>query len=179
MAKKALAPSSPVTSRDPKGRKFISVVETAYNKAGLTGEEAQRVNEASGLADLVSSFIVGNRQPNQFADEEVQSNYVYPEGYKVKEIAEQLATLRQLFPELEGTTFDESIADRPLPQGAEGWFAIPRWEKLGSTYNNAVDKVLAKIGSERTFHNYREGKTGLSSTHFLDTLSESLQINVF
>ena len=36
--KKTLAPS--VTTRDPKGLKFISIVEAAYNKAGLTMEEA-------------------------------------------------------------------------------------------------------------------------------------------
>jgi hypothetical protein len=33
-----LAPS--VTHRDPKGRKFVSIVETAYDKAGLSDEEA-------------------------------------------------------------------------------------------------------------------------------------------
>jgi len=97
---------------------------------------------------------------NQFADEEVSSSYVYPNGYKVKGIAEQVATLRQLFPELKDATFDESIAARPLPPNAEGWFAIPRWEKLSSSYGGAVDKVLAAIKSKRTFYNYREGQTG-------------------
>lgn len=56
---KTLAPS--VTARDPKGRKFISIVEGAYNKAGLSGEEAQRVNNAPGLADLAGTFIAKNR----------------------------------------------------------------------------------------------------------------------
>ena len=34
----ALAPS--VTHRDPKGRKLVSIVETAYDKARLSEEEA-------------------------------------------------------------------------------------------------------------------------------------------
>ena len=60
---KTLAPS--VTARDPKGLKFISVVEAAYNKAGLSDEEAQRVNDTPGLADLVAGFIAENRNANQ------------------------------------------------------------------------------------------------------------------
>ena len=97
---------------------------------------------------------------NQFANEEFKSSCAYPHGYKVKGITEQVATLRQLFSELKDATFDESIATRSLPQNAEGWFAIPRWEKLGSSYGETIDKVLATIKSKRTFYNYREGQTG-------------------
>lgn len=97
---------------------------------------------------------------NQFADEKVSSGYVYPNGYKVKGIAEQVATLRELFPELKNAAFDESIAACPLPPNTEGWFAIPRWEKLGGSYGEAVDKVLATIKSTRAFYNYRRGQTG-------------------
>lgn len=61
--KKALAPS-PVTTRDKKGRKFMSIVGDAYDKANLTEDEAQCVNEASGLADLVGKFIAANRHVN-------------------------------------------------------------------------------------------------------------------
>ncbi|HLC43643.1 MAG TPA: hypothetical protein VJK08_00735, partial [Patescibacteria group bacterium] len=68
-----LAPS--VTSRDPKGLKLVSIVTAAYDKAWLTEEEAQRVNEAGGLADLIGKFISDNRSANQFASEEVASTY--------------------------------------------------------------------------------------------------------
>lgn len=34
-----LAPRT-VTARDPKGLKFVSIVEAAYNKAGLSEDEA-------------------------------------------------------------------------------------------------------------------------------------------
>ncbi len=56
---KTLAPS--VTARDRKGRKFISVVEAAYNNAGLNDQEAQRVNDTPGLADLIGNFIAEHR----------------------------------------------------------------------------------------------------------------------
>ena len=56
---KSLAPSTAlkVTDRDPKGLKFVSIAGTAYNKAGLTDAEAQRVNDAAGLGDLIAGFI--------------------------------------------------------------------------------------------------------------------------
>lgn len=95
---------------------------------------------------------------DQFADEEMRSNYAYPEDYKVKGITEQIAILRQLFP---GIGFaDEKIAEQPLPPNAEGWFAIPKWEKFAMTYGEAVEKVLAMIGSKRKFCNHREGQLG-------------------
>ena len=95
---------------------------------------------------------------DQFAGEEVASSHAYPNGYKVKGITEQTNILRQLFP---GIGFaDEKLADQPFPQNAEGWFAIPRWEMLGSSYGEAVDKVLAMIKSSRRFYNYCEGQLG-------------------
>jgi hypothetical protein len=56
-----------------------------------------------------------------------------------------------------------------LPDGAEGWFAIPNVasvaEKLfpeitdpAERYCKAVSLVLEKIGSSRSFHNYRNGQ---------------------
>lgn len=90
-------------------------------------------------------------QSNQFADEEVQSDYEYPKDYKVKGITEQTNILRQLFPDIGFA--DEKIAEQPLPTNAEGWFAIPKWQMLASTYSEAVKKVLAMIASHRKFCN--------------------------
>ena len=95
---------------------------------------------------------------DQFAGEEVASSHAYPSGYVVKDIAKQVSRLRELFPELVGA--DEQISSKPLPPNAEGWFAIPKWQTLAPTYGEAVEKVLAMIGSKRTFYNYRKGQTG-------------------
>lgn len=156
MVKKTLAPS--VTHRDNKGRKFISIVEAAYDKAGLSDEEAQRINETPGLADLVGDFITRNRHQNQFANEEINSNYTYPESYNVRPIAEQVARLKELFPELNGANLE--IAKGELPEGAEGWFAIPRWDKLGKGYPKAFEQrvIPALSAAFPKFYNYRKGE---------------------
>ncbi|MDD4762163.1 MAG: hypothetical protein PHZ25_04040, partial [Candidatus Pacebacteria bacterium] len=56
-----------------------------------------------------------------------------------------------------------------LPDGAEGWFAIPSVDALAAKhfpevtdpaekYCQAVELVHAKIADSRSFHNYREGQ---------------------
>lgn len=96
---------------------------------------------------------------DKYANEEVPSNYGYPEGYKPKGIADQLAQLRVLFPTV-GRANIGILFDGPLPDGAEGWFAIPRWDCIASTYNEALDVVLATLAETRPFHNCREGQLG-------------------
>ena len=59
MSTKTLTPS--VTIRDSKGLKFLEVVGAAYNKAGLSEDEAQWVNQAGGLADLIANHIAQHR----------------------------------------------------------------------------------------------------------------------
>jgi hypothetical protein len=123
----------------------------------LDHASAQRLIENGD--EFQSRIITGIKElsvSNQFADEEVQSSYAYPKGYKVKGITEQTNILRQLFP---GIGFaDEKIAEQTLPPNAEGWFAIPKWETLAPTYGEAVEKVLAMIASKRKFYNYRDGQ---------------------
>lgn len=150
---------------DGQRKQYKRFVEDAADKvlaeAGIDKDGLQKLIENGD--DFQSRIMVAVRElsvSNQYADEEVSSSYVYPNGYKVKGIAEQVATLKSLFPELKDATFDEELATQPLPPNAEGWFAIPRWEKLGSSYNEAVDRVLATIASSRTFYNYRKDQTG-------------------
>lgn len=173
MAKKALAPSGiTVTTRDDKGHKFISIVEAAYNKAGLSDEEAQRVNETPGLAILVGNFIAENRTPNKFRNEEVASNYGYLSGYKpgVMDLDRQITEIQKLFAGLGGANpeYLEKVNSGTikLPESAEKWGAIPNWKKhpeiFGSSYNEAFQKVLEPFKKvlKGKFYNYREGKLG-------------------
>jgi hypothetical protein len=131
-----------------------ALAEAVLDKDGLqklieNGDEFQ-ARIITGIKELAVS--------NQFTNEEVESSYAYPKGYKVKGITEQTNILRQLFP---GIGFaDEKIAEQPLPPNAEGWFAIPKWETLAPTYGEAVEKVLAMIASKRKFYNYRDGQLG-------------------
>jgi hypothetical protein len=156
----ALAPSRIVNHLDPKFRKPLSILEAQWDKAALSEEEAQRVNEASGLADLIAGFIAKNRSSNQYANEGVKSNYGYPNGYQQKDVHAQANRLRAL---ISGVGFaDEKLAEQPLPNGAEGYFAIPRWQTIAPTYREAVEKVFALLAKQRKgkFYNYREGQLG-------------------
>lgn len=57
----------------------------------------------------------------------VESDYGYPQNYRVKDINEQIDILCTIFPQLDRR--EVTIPSR-LPEGAEGWFAIPRWEAI-------------------------------------------------
>jgi hypothetical protein len=92
-----LVPSKSVTAIDKKGRKFMTIVSTAYDNAELSDEEAQRINDTPGLADLINGFIAENRLTDKYKDEEVASNYAYLSGYKPRGIVEQTNRLRELF----------------------------------------------------------------------------------
>jgi hypothetical protein len=82
---------------------------------------------------------------SQYADEELESNYGYFSGYKPKNINDQINILRKFFPDIGSA--DGKLTERRLPSNAEGWFAIPRWEKIASTYGEAVQRVLDLNGA--------------------------------
>lgn len=159
---KTLAPS--VTTRDPKGRKFISVVEAAYNKARLSEDEAQRVNDTPGLGELVGEFIAENRSSNQFADEEVGSSYTYPSEYTgLKDVRKQVEALLAIpaFAGLDaawalehGQAWYDALA---LPDWIEGPLVYVWHGSLGG-YHAALEAVLSAIATSRNFSNYREGQ---------------------
>lgn len=156
----SLAPSRTVTARDPKGLKFVSIVEAAYNKAGLSEDEAQRVNDTAGLADLIGNFIADNRLTDKYKNEEVSSKYGYLSGYrKPKDVTAQTNKLRELFP---GVGFADEKMARPDVANAEGYFAIPRWQSIAPTYGEAVEIVLdaLKKAYRGKFYNYRENQLG-------------------
>jgi hypothetical protein len=164
-----LAPSK-VTDRDPKGNKFMLIVAAAYNKAGLTDDEAQRVNEAPGLSDLVDGFIAENRSTNKYKDEEVRAAYGYPKEYKgPKPIADQVKAIAEIFGLDPASALEYAKKLPVLPDGAEGWFAIPSVDALAQKhfpevtdpaekYCRALQLVHQKIAASRSFTNYRDGQ---------------------
>jgi hypothetical protein len=146
-------------------KQYLRFVEDAAEKAlkevGLDKDGLQKLIENGDEFQL--HIITGIREfsvRNRFADEEVESEYGYLSGYQLKPVSDQIARLKELFPEL--LTADVEIANQRLPPDAEGWFAIPRWEKIAPTYNAALEKVFAFISQTRggQFYNYREGNLG-------------------
>ena len=150
-----------ITSNDPKGLHFVNnICRTAYDKSKLDDDSAQRLNEngdevKAAMMKIISEFSVSN----QFANEEVDSSYVYPKEYSMQPITEQVRIIAKLFnlsPD-DALVYADTLTTN-VPEGAEGWFAIPRWEKIAPTYGEAVENVLAKIDSSRKFKNYRKGQ---------------------
>ena len=144
-------------------------------------------------ADIVAS-IKKHSLGNQHPDEEVPSNYTYPKEYKgPKPIADQIKALAEIFG-LDPSQALEFAKNLPkLPDGAEGWFAVPSVDAIvakhfpevtplngAQKYCQAVQLVHAKIAASRSFYNYREGqitpaqlRVHARTAHALDLIAET------
>ena len=115
-------------------------------------------NLQAKLIETVVEIIHGFAISDKYQDEQVSSVRNYPPTYKVRPIEAQVTELRKLFPAL-GPCL-EKLGRRPLPAGAEGWFALPRWQALAPSYNEAVEMAVAAIASRRRFSNRLVGRVG-------------------
>ncbi len=70
---------------------------------------------------------------------------------KSKNINEQINILYQFIPEV-GFIDERRIITRELPLAAEGWFIIPRWQLLASTYEEALELILERGNFLNYFH---------------------------
>lgn len=144
-------------------KRFVEdAAEQALKKVGLDKNGLQKLigNGDEFQADIVAS--IRKHSISQFADEEVALKYGYMSGYrKPKGITEQTNILRQLLPGIGYA--DEKIAQQPLPVNAEGWFAIPKWQSVDKTYEEALLKVMSLIKKQRkgNFYNYCKGRFGV------------------
>lgn len=109
-------------------------------------------------AELLVEVIHRHTTSDRFKNEQAESNRVYPSTYRVRPIEAQVTGLKKYFPTLDNV--NERIARRPLLEGAEAWFAIPRWQALAPTYNDAVAMVMECIGSKRRFQNRVKDRMG-------------------
>ena len=166
---KTLAPS--VMQRDPKGLKFMSVAGAAYDKACLSEEEAQCVNDTPGLADHIAAWLEEHRAPqSKYKGKKVQPAYGYPREYKgPKPIADQIAAIAKIFGLDPALALEYAKKLPALPNGAEGWFAIPSVDALvrkhfpevtdpAEKYCKALQLVYQKIGESRPFTNWRKNQ---------------------
>jgi hypothetical protein len=104
------------------------------------------------MVDLIHRYTISNK----FKDEEVGSDRRYPQAYRVRPIEAQVTELRRLFPSLGAC--NEKLARKPLLDGAEAWFAIPRWQSLANSYNGAVEMMLNTLASRRRLSNRVTGR---------------------
>ncbi len=140
-------------------------VREAYRTAieQLDRHSAQAVLEmdkklSREIQGAVVEIIHRHTVSDKYKDEEVGSNRVYPPTYRVRPIEAQVTELRKLLPSLGNC--HEKLARKPLVEGAEAWFAIPRWQALASTYNEAVEIALGLLAAKRKFSNRIVGRLG-------------------
>jgi len=138
-------------------------VQQAYRTAieQLDKQSAQTVLDMNKklkleVTEKVVEIIRRHTISDKYKDEEVGSNREYPPTYRVRPVEAQATELRKLFPGL-GSCL-EKLSRKPLPEGAEAWFAIPRWQALAPTYNEAVELMLAVLAVKRKFSNRIIGK---------------------
>jgi hypothetical protein len=136
----------------------MDIAGQQFDKTGFSEEEAQRINDTSGLVN------------HKFKDEQVRSACTYPKEYKgPKPIIDQIQAIASIFG-LDPASAIEYAKHLPkLPKGAEGWFAIPSLSALAvkhfpevadpaEQYSQAIQIVHEKIAALRAFYNYREGQ---------------------
>jgi hypothetical protein len=140
-------------------------IRTAYGAAieQLDRHSAQSVLEMGKklkieVADSVVEIIHRHTVSDKYKDEEVGSNRAYPPTYRVRPVEAQVTELKKFFPSL--CSCQEKLARKPLLEGAEAWFAIPRWQAVAPTYNGAVEAVLEILGKRRKFQNRVVGRLG-------------------
>ena len=182
-----------ITSRDPKGLHATGLFEAVYNKSKLDDARAQRLNERGGeLQDGIAKLIAELSVSDQYANEEVRSNYTYPKEYKgPKPINDQIKAIAKIFGLDPSHALEFAKTLPELPNGAEGWFAIPSVDALAAKhfpevtdpiqkYCQAVHLVHTKIADSRSFYNYREGqitpaqlRVHARTAHALDLIAET------
>ena len=182
-----------ITSRDPKGLHAVGLFEAVYNKSKLDDTRAQRLNECGGeLQERIAKLIAELSVSNQYANEEVCSSYTYPKEYKgPKPINDQIKALAKIFDLNPSHALEFAKTLPELPNGAEGWFAIPSVDALAAKhfpevtdpiqkYCQAVQLVHTNIADSRSFYNYREGqitpaqlRVHARTAHALDLIAET------
>ena len=110
------------------------------------------------VAATVVEIIGRHTASDKYKDEEVSSTRIYPATYRIRPVEAQVTELRKLFPSLGNC--NEKIGRRPLPEGAEAWFAIPRWQALAGTYNEAVETLVEVMAKKRKLSNRIIGRLG-------------------
>ena len=141
------------------------VVELGLDKDGAQLVITRGDEFVAAIREAASTSLKDLSTTDKFKDEETESTYTYPGEYKgPKPILEQVQALKALFPQLDITATLEFVQTvlptLQLPAGAEGWFAIPRWQKVADNYGAALEQALAQLNSKRKFKNYREGELG-------------------
>lgn len=107
----------------------------------------------------LQQLIEGKLSILPYADEEVESTYGYPKGFRIRSVSEQVEVLLKHFPNLDASHVEE-LVNVDLPEGAEGFAVIPKPDKVGKSYKEALEMVLNLIAMDCKFNNWRQVELG-------------------
>lgn len=127
-------------------RLLAEVGEEAVRKLELSKEQAQRLIGAPrrDLEAALAASLKGFTVTDEFASEEVPSDYEYLSGYVgARPHAKQFEVIKSLFPQAE--SYDAVLASKGAPAGSEGSFLVLPWQKVAATYGEAVKVVMALL----------------------------------
>jgi hypothetical protein len=136
----------------------------------LEGRERLRTEIRESFMEIIKRHAISDH----YKAEEVRSTSVYPERYRFRPVEAQVTMLRKYFPQLGDCM--ERMGRRQLPEGAEGWFAIPRWQAIADSYSEAVGQVLAVVEQQRKFANQVAGKVGTAFLRETDRAARAKEI---
>jgi hypothetical protein len=136
---------------------YLATIEQLDRQSAQAVLEVERQLK-SEITKAVSEIVHSHTVSSKFEDEEVGSDRGYPPTYRLRPVEAQVTELRKLFPALGAC--HEKLGRIPLPDEAEAWFAIPRWQVVAPTYNEAVEKILEVLASRRRFSNRIAGRLG-------------------
>lgn len=112
-----------------------------------------------------------------YGGEETMSILRYPYGFCIRDVAEQGDTLHKLFPGINNSHIHELVCGL-TPEWAEGWAVIPKIEKVGTTYHDALENALSLIAKNRKFTNWAERKLTERHWHLQEkTLKAHAKLN--
>lgn len=150
-------------------------VEKTIEKFGLDKAGAQRVHARGGeftraICKEVVALLKELSISDCYIEEEEPSDRMYPKEYEgPNPIEEQIKAVAEIF-EFDPTQALEYVQNLPeFPEGAEGWFAIPKVDALAKKhflfkkkcntveqYCRAVEVVHKKIADTRAFSTYHD-----------------------
>jgi hypothetical protein len=136
---------------------YLTAIEQLDKQSAQAVLEAERQVKAD-IANAVTEIVHSHTISSKYEEEEVGSDRGYPSTYCVRPVEAQVTELRKAFPALDAC--QEKLGRVPLPEGAEAWFAIPRWEAVASTYNEAVENILEVLAKKRRISNRIAGRLG-------------------
>lgn len=138
-------------------KQIVRFCEDGLEDAQIGKDVAQRAIEKGDEFQERMVALINELGELPYADEETESNYGYPDGFRIRTVQEQVESLIRHFPNLDASHVEE-LANGELPEGAEGWAVIPKFDKLGKNYHQALETVLGLIAKDREFRNWRKGE---------------------